>query len=99
LKELKHHYQSHKQFDSVRNLWSTFRNNWGASVEGASMSLYLGFNDKKKQTISSCPTLSDWFSQFSLMGHDVRPPFGISIKAMHALMIKLEMRLLVFGGR
>jgi hypothetical protein len=68
-------------------------------VEGASMSFYLGFDDKKKQTISSCPTLSDWFSRFALgckkrMGQDIRPQLGISIEAMHALMNELETRFL-----
>jgi hypothetical protein len=94
LKEGKYH-KDHKQFDTIRKLWSTFRNVWGASVEEASMSFYLGFDDKKKQTISSCPTLSDWFSRFALgckkrMGQDVRPQLGMSIEAMHALMNELE---------
>jgi hypothetical protein len=93
------YHKDHKQFDSIRKLRSTFRNVWGASVEEASMSFYLGFDDKKKQTISSCPTLSDWFSRFALgckkrMGQDVRPQLGISIEAMHALMSELERRFL-----
>jgi hypothetical protein len=94
LKAGKYH-KDHQQFDSIRKLRSTFRNVWGASKEEASMSLYLGFDDKKKQTLSSCPTLSDWFSRFALgckkrMGQDVRPQLGISIEMMHALMLKLE---------
>jgi hypothetical protein len=94
------YHKDHQQFDSIRKLWSTFRNIWGASAEeGASMSFYLGFDDKKKQTISSCPTLSDWFSRFTLgckkrMGQDVRPQLGISIEAMHALMLELESQFL-----
>jgi hypothetical protein len=63
------------------------------------MSFYLGFDNKKKQTISSCPTLSDWFSRFALgckkrMGQDVRPQLSISIEPMHALMNELETRFL-----
>jgi hypothetical protein len=61
LKEGKDH-KDHKQFDLIRKLRAAFRKVWGASMEEASMSFYLGIDDKKKQTISSCPTLSDWFS-------------------------------------
>jgi hypothetical protein len=93
------YFKDHKQFDSVRKLRSAFRNVWGASVEEASMNFYLGFDDKKKQTISSCPTLSDWFSRFALgckkrMGQDVRPQLGLSIEAMHAFMTELEAKFL-----
>jgi hypothetical protein len=96
LKKGKYH-KDHKQCDSMRKLQLTFRNVWGVSREEASMGFYLGFEDKRKQTISSCPTLSDWISRFILgckkrMGQDVRPQLGISIKAIHALMEELETR-------
>lgn len=61
------------------------------------MNFYLGFDDKKKQSISSCPTMSDWFGRFALgckkrMGQDVQPQLGLSIEGMLEMMRELETR-------
>ena len=61
------------------------------------INFYLGFDNKKKQSISSCPTMSDWFRRFALgckkrMGQDVRPQLGLSIQGMLEMMKELERR-------
>ena len=80
----------HIQFDTMRKLRSTFSCSWDSSPlgikEGSAFS-----NGTSKVRITSCPSQSQWFTNFLLgaqdrMGYDTKNQLSLSIKCIVTLL-------------
>jgi hypothetical protein len=92
--------KDYKQFDTIRNMRSSFSNAWGVLARGMLFNVSTGKEDRKKDQLTQCPTDLEWFGRFQLgckeqMGQDVRPHLGLPIHMMKDYLDRLERKWLV----
>jgi hypothetical protein len=94
--------KDYKQFDTIRKMWTSFSNAWGASARGMLFNVSTGKEDRKKNRLTQCSTDSEWFGSFQLgckrqLGQDVRPQLGLSIQMMKEYLDHLERKWLLMN--